>query len=93
MVSDNKVDSQAVAIATAVQAALGSAETKHRLTALEDRMARMEDILVRTEAKLAEIEITANRWRGGLIVLIALGSIISWGVSTWAGFTRGIGAK
>lgn len=35
------------------------------------------------QRRLSEIDVAANRWKGGFLLMVALGGIIGWLVSIW----------
>lgn len=73
--------------AAAVAAAVELVKRDFRLDVIEKRLAEIEDWQTRADVKLDEIATAANRWKGGFLVIVALGALIGWIVS----FASGVG--
>lgn len=73
------------------KAALEIADLKHRLSNLERITIELRNRENSIDKILEDMQIAAGRWRGGFMVLVALGGIITWiaqlgpGIKAWLG--------
>lgn len=58
-------------------------EERDQLIRLEQRVEHMAEAMDRMELALTDLSAQANRWKGGLFVIMALGGLIG-SVATWA---------
>lgn len=54
------------------------AKISYQLEALDARAQRLEDAQKLMKVEIDQITDAANKWRGGLVVVLALGSIAGW---------------
>lgn len=54
---------------------------------LRETIDKLAEDLSDVRAEVGEIHAMANRWKGGFIVITALGGIIGWVLSTWESVT------
>ena len=72
-------------VAAAVALAVQVTKRDFQLAEIEKRILRLEDELERTKEILASIDTAANRWKGGFLVIVALGAVIGWLISVSSG--------
>ncbi len=71
----------AIATAAAVALALDIERARARLENMEHRLSVLEEARISAERKLFSIEAAANKWRGGFLLVVAMGSVVAWLVS------------
>lgn len=62
----------------AVAAATEQVKRDFRLDEIERRLSDLEKLQETAQVSLSSIEQAANRWKGGFLVIVALGAIIGW---------------
>lgn len=59
---------------------------EERETNIKEQISDLKSELDTIKTHINDIHVMANRWKGGFIVLTALGGIIGWVLSTWTEF-------
>lgn len=59
-----------------------------RISDLERRIVDLEAALKKAQDALHNFEVSANRWRGGMMAVIALGGLITWLVNVGSGIVK-----
>lgn len=58
-------------------------DLKTQLAVLNEKLTTLQQIIIDLKSESAQMHEMLSRWRGGLIVLVALGSIIIWILTIW----------
>lgn len=75
----------AAAVAKAVAEAVASEKATAYLIVLEARIVKVERDLLAAETTLLGIAKAADRWKGGFILVVAVGAFIGWLTSVGGG--------
>lgn len=54
-----------------------------QLALLIERVEILQDKVKGLEDEVTSFKTTANRWKGGFLALVSLGSIVGWLLTTW----------